>query len=306
MFTLCGFESEQLARRRFGGELQIAEWDSKDCAGRYDHGALDQVLQFAYISRPRISHQQVQRLRGDRFDRAVHAARIFLNEVAHERGNVVLAFPQRRHDERKHAKSVIQITAKCAGRDHGVQIAIGGGHQANIHSNRTHTPQPFKLLFLKYTQKLRMQFERDIPDFVEENRTAMRELESPGALRDRSGKGAALVAKQLRLQQARRDGRTIHLHECVIPPGTQVVNRSSNQFLSGSGFTLDEHGGIGRRHGFNLLQYGTQQGTVPDNFLEVHLRTDFVFEIKFLLRQLIFQLVYFLECQGVSGHSALV
>ena len=132
----------------------------------------------------------------------------------------------------------------------------------------------------------------------------MGQLEPAYALRDGSRKGTPLVAKQFRFEQAGGDGRAIHLHKRVVAPGTQIVNRPGDQFLSRAGFPLDEHGGICGRYGFDLLQHGAQQWAFAHNFLEVHLRADFVFEVEFLLRQSISQFGDLLEREGVFNRDS--
>ena len=224
---------------------------------------------------------------------------MFLNEVADECRDVFLPFAQGRHDDWKHAKAVIEVAAKCARGDHLGQIAVGGGDQPSVHANCADASQALELLFLKHAQKLGLEFERYVSYFIQKNRPAVRQLESADALRDSPSKCAALVAKQLRFKQACWDRRAIYFHKRVLAPGTQIMNRASDQFLSRAGFPLDENGGVGQGHGFDLLQDGAQQWAFAHNFLEVHLRANFVFQVEFLLRQLVLQFRDFPEREGV-------
>src|SRR6266852_1382815 len=155
MFPLGSFERKQIpSGSRLRRNLQLTQWHTEHGTWRNDDGALEKVLQLADVSRPRITHQQVERLRWNGFYRAVHAARVFLNEVAHEGGNVFLPFAQGWHNEWEHAQAVIEVAAKCAGGDHFGQVAVGGCDQAGVRSNRADAPQPLELLFLKHAQKL--------------------------------------------------------------------------------------------------------------------------------------------------------
>src|ERR1035437_4825989 len=112
MLTLGGFECEYISGDRFYWQLELAQRNAEHGTGRDDNCALDEVLELAYISRPRVAHQRVECFRGNRFNRTVHAARIFLSEVAHKCGNVVLSLAQGRHDQREHPETVIQVAAK--------------------------------------------------------------------------------------------------------------------------------------------------------------------------------------------------
>src|SRR6266566_140029 len=287
MFTLCGFEREQIPSGSLRRNLQLTQRHAEHRTGRNNHGAFNKVLKFADVSRPRIAHQLVEGFRWNGFDRAVHAARVFLNKVTDECGDVFLPFAQGWHDEWEYAQAVIEVAAKCAGGHHLVQIAVGGRHQADVHSNRADIPQPLELLFLKHAQKLGLELERDVPNFIEEDRAAVRQLEPADTLRDGPCKGAALVAKQLRFKETGGDRCTIHFYKRVLAPGAQIVNSAGDQFFSRAGLSLDEHGGIGRSHGFDLLQDGAQRWAFAHNFFEIHLRADFVFEVELLLCQLV-------------------
>jgi hypothetical protein len=52
MFTLGSFEREYLPGGRFCRKLQLAQRYAEHGTGRNDDGALDQVLEFADVSRP--------------------------------------------------------------------------------------------------------------------------------------------------------------------------------------------------------------------------------------------------------------
>ena len=138
--------------------------------------------------------------------------------------------------QREHAQAIVKIAAKRARGDHFGEVAICGGHQADIHANRLRAAQSLKLLFLKNAQKFGLQLERDIADFVQKNRAAVRQLEPADALRDRSGKRAALVPEQFRFEQAGGNRGAIDFDERAFAPRAQIVDRAGDQFLARAGF----------------------------------------------------------------------
>ena len=53
--------------------------------------------------------------------------------MLHQRGNILLAFPQRREGDRHNVQAIVQIFAKPAGADQLGQIFVGGSNQPDIH-----------------------------------------------------------------------------------------------------------------------------------------------------------------------------
>src|ERR1700761_5337509 len=73
------------------------------------------------------------------------------------------------------------------------------------------------------------------------------------------------MTEQLTLQQGFRNGGTVQGDERTATPSAQVVNQTSEQFLSRAGFTIDNDGRISRRYQSGLLQGAPQRRAVPDN-----------------------------------------
>ena len=65
------------------------------------------------------------------------------------------------------------------------------------------------------------------------------------------------------------------------------MNRARDEFLARPGLAVNQHRGIGGRNGFDLGEHAAQGVAVADDFVEVQFGADFVFEIQFLLRELI-------------------
>jgi hypothetical protein len=57
-----------------------------------DDGALDDVLEFTYVPRPRIAGQRRQRLCGDGGDGFMQVLRVLLGEVSRQKGNILGPF----------------------------------------------------------------------------------------------------------------------------------------------------------------------------------------------------------------------
>ena len=63
--------------------------------------------------------------------------------------------------------------------------------------------EPFDLALLQETQQARLAFERQVADFIEEQRAAVGRFHAADLALIRAGERAALVAEQFRLQQMR-------------------------------------------------------------------------------------------------------
>ena len=99
------------------------------------------------------------------------------DEVFHQQGNVFSSFPQRRNLDREDVKTVKQIAAKCTRCDSRLQIAVGGGDDPHIGSDRLIATHSLKLMFLQNTQQRNLSFRGQLTDFIKEEGAFFRKLE---------------------------------------------------------------------------------------------------------------------------------
>ena len=172
-----------------------------------DDRALQAIPQLTHVAWPGIGPQFVER-RGRRQQLLlVEIAAEPLHEVVRQGCHVACAFAQRRNDDRKDRKPEVEILTKLALRHPGLQVTIGGRHDANIDAQRTGAARSFELLLLERAQDLGLQPERQIADLIQEERSPVCRLEPPWLPPDGFGEGALLVPEQLRFKQPVRDGR---------------------------------------------------------------------------------------------------
>jgi hypothetical protein len=81
---------------------------------------------------------------------------------------------------------------------------MGGGNQAHVDLMRPAASQAFELLFLQNAQKFRLQGQRQVPDFVEEDSAGISHFEAADFLSHGPGKGTLLMPEQFTLQQIER------------------------------------------------------------------------------------------------------
>src|ERR1700676_3616864 len=76
------------------------------------------------------------------------------------------------------------------------------------------------------------------------------------------------IAKQFAFDQSVRNGRTVDLDECPVPPPGAAMYESGQDFLAGTGFPLEQPRNIGTRCPFDTpsdVLHGLR--TAKDNLL---------------------------------------
>src|ERR1700722_12419465 len=94
---------------------------------------------------------------------------------------------------REDVKAVEQIGTKFSVLYHCAQIAVGGCDQTRVSSQGSRASQTLEFSLLQNPQQLGLQLQRDLANFVEENRPLIGQFETADALRDGSGKSSFFV-----------------------------------------------------------------------------------------------------------------
>jgi hypothetical protein len=245
-----------------------------------------EILQLADVAGPLVAHQDVHRLRGNGVDGFIHSPGKLLDEVADQKGNVLLTLAQRGDVDREHIQAIVEIHSKFLLPHHSGQIPICRGDQSGVCPQGAGTPQALKFPFLQHAKKLRLEFERNLTHLIQENAALVRQFEAADTLRYGAGEGAFLVSEHFAFQQTCRNRRAVQLHKCVPGARAEVVDGARHQFFPDSSLAIDQNGRIGRRHGFHLAQHFLQGGAIADDGIEVHLAADLVFQVELLLASL--------------------
>ncbi len=107
-------------------------------------------------------------------------------------------------------------------------------------------PRRMNFAIVQIFEQLGLQSQRQIADFVQEERTLVGQFEQPRfALLAGPGKGPALIAEELRLQQTFRQGRTIDGDERLFAPAAVHVDKPGHQPLARSRLSQNQDvGGV--------------------------------------------------------------
>src|SRR5262249_24795471 len=146
-----------------------------------------------------------------------------------------------------------------------------------------------ELLLLQDAEQLGLQLQRDVADFVQEERSLVGQLETTSLRADGAGEGALLVTEQLTLQQTGGDGRAVELDERASLPRAQFVQGPRDQFLARARFAANEHRGAGAGNRLDSLEHPTQDGALTDDLAEVMLGARLLLQVGILLGELVLE-----------------
>lgn len=177
------------------------------------------------------------------------------HEIGDQRLNVFLALAKRWNMERNHVKAIIEVFAELA-LLHGLfEVAVRGGNNANVNRNRHPPANRVDRSLLENTQETHLHIERHFSNLVEEDGSAMRELELSDLLRERAGERAFLMAEQLAFDQGLGDRAAVDGHKRLSLTRGTVVDGSRDDFFARTGFAAHERRGATVLDSQNLLRY---------------------------------------------------
>src|ERR1700751_471511 len=128
--------------------FQFGERWTQNTPRRHNYRTLNEVLQFAHVPRPSVSHQSLHCGWGNGLDISLHTSCVFLDVVPHEHGNIFLPLAQRRNKQRKYMQAVVEVTAELARLDHLLEVTMRGRNDAHIDLLRARAAQTLEFTFL--------------------------------------------------------------------------------------------------------------------------------------------------------------
>ena len=129
-----------------------------------------------------------------RHRRAVGRVQVSQDGIAEVR-KIIQSFTQRRQRNLENTQPEEQVFAEAALPYGGSQIAICGGYDADINLDFLRSAQPSYPPGFQYTQQFRLQSHRHVADFIEKQRTFMREFEASGPAVQGAGERALFMAE---------------------------------------------------------------------------------------------------------------
>src|ERR1044071_5500896 len=96
----------------------------------------------------------------------------------------------------KDIQTIEQIASKLAVINHSRQVTAGSRDNASVHTRRDGAGHALEFTLLQNAQKLWLEFEWNVSDFVQEQGSPVRQFKSTRLARDRPSERATFVAEQ--------------------------------------------------------------------------------------------------------------
>src|SRR5688572_10152200 len=97
-----------------------------------DDRTLDAILQLAHVARPAVGAELIKRGWRQHERRLRQIPTEALDEITGEDWDVTLARAERRNGDREHRETKVQVLAKLARRDAGLEVPVGGGDDPGV------------------------------------------------------------------------------------------------------------------------------------------------------------------------------
>ncbi len=161
--------------------------------------------------------------------------------VTQQVGYVLGARAQRRQLDSDDVEAVEQIFAEDAALDALLEILVRRGDHAHVHLHGRLAANAVELAFREHAQQARLQRRGHVADLVEEQRAAIGLLEAAAALRVGAGERAFSWPNSSDSSSSAGIADVFSATKGLLCLRTVLVQGARHQFLSGAGFTGDQH-----------------------------------------------------------------
>ena len=142
-----------------------------------------------------------------------------LNEERH----VLHPLAERGQHDRDDVQPVVEILPEAAALHLALEVLVGRGDDADVHPDGAVAADALELALLQHAQDLGLRLEAHVADLVEQEGSAVGDLELAFARRRRAGEGPLLVAEELGFEELFRKGGAAHVHEGFLRARAVVV-----------------------------------------------------------------------------------
>src|SRR5262245_13880611 len=129
-------------------------------------------------------------------------ARKLFQKVIDEQEEIGFALAKWWHKDREHIEAVVQVLPERPCRNCPLHVLVRRRQQPDVDLDGFRAAEPLELALLQHAQQFDLRVEVDVANLVQKQRAAFGELETSLLALLGAGERTALVAKQLRLDQA--------------------------------------------------------------------------------------------------------
>ena len=188
---------------------QVGEIQQRTRAER-DH-AIDAVLKFSNISGPVVAKHGLHSFVSDRVTRL--RSPLLRKEALNEHRKVFFSLAKGREDDADDVKPVVQIFSKSPCGNLPLQALMRGRDDPQVHSSHLYRANRQELFLLLDAEKLDLQLEWEVTDFIEECGTAVGKFNEAGPGRPCACESVRGVAEKLSLHQRAHHCTAVDDHE---------------------------------------------------------------------------------------------
>src|SRR5215469_1846776 len=139
----------------------------------------------------------------------------------------------------------VEVLAERSGTVGRFEIAVGSRNHAHVDGDIIIAAYGPDFSLLQDAQELRLHFQGEFADFIEENRSAAGCLKQACFGLKRAGEGALLMAKELAFHQGRDQSAAVHSDEGHLRERAAEMDSPRDKLLAGAAFAGDEDGSAG-------------------------------------------------------------
>src|SRR5687767_13866705 len=136
-----------------------------DVSSAHDHGALDDVLQLADITRPAVPLQSAHRILREAKIFTAFTLRVSFHEIVREDRDVAFALAQRRQLQARDVQTVEKVGAEAIVGNCGLERHVRPGDNARGKRSLLRAPETAKSPVFHDAKKLGLQLEWKLRDF---------------------------------------------------------------------------------------------------------------------------------------------
>ena len=199
-----------------------------------DRCPLQDVAQLSHVAGPLVLEKRGSCLARQFSGSSSEGPADLLQKAVAQRHDVRGTIAQRRNLDVEDAEAVEQVLAKGAALHRFPQVAVGRGDHPDVRLDEPRAAEALELAFLKHAQELRLRGEAHLGHLVEEQHAARRQFDLAGLCLVRAREGAALVAKQLGLEQLLGQRGAIQRDERPGPARRRGMDEPRDDFLAGA------------------------------------------------------------------------
>jgi hypothetical protein len=175
------------------------------------------------------------------------------------------AVAERRDFDGEGAKEEVETGEEAALLDLAVEVAAGGGEDADVGFQSFLAAEAMEALFLQDAEEFGLEGEVEFGDFLEEEGTAASAFEGAVAAGDGAGESAAFVAEELAFDQYGREGGAVDGEEGLVCAAAVEVDAAGDDLLADAVFPEQEDVGGGRGDPAEEFEYMEHAGIAGDH-----------------------------------------